>query len=161
MPFVSALDAGSNEALFQLEQRMAEHYANPQYHAQWIRNANTAWHPNAHGAELAASARIPDGATLLAVGCGDTGGALQLLEHVTDVRYHGIDITIPGDPGPSLRDARASAIQLPFAAPSFDVLTSVFTIEHPSLPHRFLDQCWQVLHHAAKLQVIAPECLHT
>jgi SAM-dependent methyltransferase len=160
MPFVSALDAGSNEALFQLEQRMAEYYANPQYHAQWIRNANTAWHPNAHGAQLAASARIPDGATLLEVGCGDTGGALQLLEHVPDVRYHGVDISIPADRERSLRVARASGIKLPFAARSFDVVISMFTIEHTIFPHRFLDECWRVLHHGGKLQVIAPDFLN-
>lgn len=159
MPFVSALDAGSNEALFQLEQRMMKYYGNPRYHAEWIRHGNTAWQPHAHGAQLAAAARIADGATLLEVGCGDTAGALQLLEHVPDVRYHGVDISIPAHRERSLRLARATGIKLPFAAGSFDVVISMFTIEHTIFPHRFIDECWRVLRAAGKLQVIAPDFL--
>lgn len=160
MPFVSALDAGSNEALFRLEQRMAQYYANPQYHEEWIRFANAAWQPLAHGAQLAAAERIPHGATLLEVGCGDTAGALQLLEHVPHVQYHGVDISIPAHRERSLRVARATGIKLPFATGSFDVVISMFTIEHTIFPHRFLDECWRVLRVGGKLEIIAPDFLH-
>ena len=160
MPFVSALDAGSNEALFRLEQRMAEYYGNPQYHTEWIRNANSAWQPAAHGAQLAAAARIRAGATLLEVGCGDTAGAMQLLEHVRDVRYHGVDISIPAHRDRTLRVARATGVKLPFASGSFDVVISMFTIEHTISPHRFLDECWRVLESGGKLHVIAPDFLN-
>jgi SAM-dependent methyltransferase len=160
MPFVSALDAGSNEALFRLEQRMSKFYANPQYHEVWIRDANTAWQPRAHGAQLAASKRIPQGAALLEVGCGDTAGALQLLEHVPQVRYHGVDISIPAHRERTLRLARATGVKLPFAAGSFDVVISMFTIEHTIFPQRFLDECWRVLRSGGKLHVIAPDFLN-
>jgi SAM-dependent methyltransferase len=160
MPFVSALDAGSNEALFRLEQRMMQYYANPQYHGEWIRNANTAWQPEAHGAQLAAAARIPEGAALLEVGCGDTAGALQLLEQVPEIRYHGVDVSIPAHRERSLRVARASGAKLPFASASFDVVISMFTIEHTIFPHRFLDECWRVLRSGGKLHVIAPDFLN-
>jgi SAM-dependent methyltransferase len=159
MPFVSALDAGSNEALFELEQRMMRYYSNPQYHEEWIRNANTAWQPLAHGAQLAAARRIPEAAVLLEVGCGDTAGALQLLEHVPSVSYHGVDVSIPRHRERSLRLARATGIKLPFATSSFDVVISMFTIEHMIFPHRFLDECWRVLASGGKLQVIAPDFL--
>ncbi len=160
MPFVSALDAGSNEALFELEQRMMQYYANPQYHEEWIRHANTAWQPHTHGAQLAATQRIPDQAVLLEVGCGDTAGALQLLEHVPSVRYHGVDVSIPAHRERSLRLARASGIRLPFATASFDVVISMFTIEHTIFPHRFLDECWRVLRSGGKLHIIAPDFLN-
>ncbi len=160
MPFVSALDPASNEALFRLEQRMMRYYGNPLYHDEWIRFANTAWRPEAHAAQLAAVARIPAGATLLEVGCGDTAGAVELLERVPDASYHGVDISIPANHQRDLRLARASGIRLPFASESFDVVISMFTIEHTIFPHRFLDECWRVLRPLGKLLIIAPDFLH-
>jgi SAM-dependent methyltransferase len=160
MPYLSALDPRSELPLLELERRMLRYYANPLYHEQWIRHANAAWRPEAHGAQLAAVARIPIGARLLEVGCGDTAAAAELLQRVPDLRYHGVDISIPAHRTRTLRLARASGAALPFAAAAFDVVLSMFTIEHATSPHRFLDECWRVLRGGGSLLIIAPDFLN-
>lgn len=160
MPYVSALDPNAEPPLLELERRMLTYYANPAYHEEWIRYANAGWRPDAHGAQLAAVARIPRGARLLEVGCGDTAAALELLQRIPDLGYYGVDITIPAHRTRALRLARASGAVLPFATASFDVVISMFTIEHATSPHRFLDECWRVLRGGGTLLIIAPDFLN-
>lgn len=160
MPYVSALDPTAYPVLRDLELRMRRYYANPRYHAEWIRHANAAWHVAGHGAQLAAAARIPADATLLEVGCGDAASARELLDRVPGLRYHAVDLTIPAHHDPGLVLACASAGALPFADASFDVVVSMFMIEHTVFPHRALDECWRVLRARGRLLIIAPDFLN-
>ena len=160
MAFLSALDPAAWPVLHELEQHMRRFYAQPQYHAEWIRHANAAWHTAGHDAQLAAVSRINAHARLLEVGCGDTAAAAELLDRVPGLRYHGVDITIPAHRDPNLGLARATGIALPFADASFDVVLSMFTIEHTVFPHRFLDECWRVLRDGGQLCIIAPDFLN-
>jgi SAM-dependent methyltransferase len=97
---------------------------------------------------------------LLEVGCGDTAAARELLERQPGLHYHGVDITLPAHRDPSLALACASADALPFAAASFDVVVSMFMIEHTVFPHRTLDECWRVLRPGGQLLIVAPDFLN-
>jgi SAM-dependent methyltransferase len=160
MPFVSALDPRAQPALHRLERQMRHYYDNPAYHEHWIRHANAGWRPDAHGAQLAAVARIPAGAQLLEIGCGDTAAATELLQRVPDVGYHGVDISIPSIRSRQLRLARASGTAVPFPDQVFDVVISMFTIEHTIRPDHFLDEAWRVLKPGGRFLLIAPDFLN-
>ncbi|HEY0672013.1 MAG TPA: class I SAM-dependent methyltransferase [Longimicrobiales bacterium] len=157
MTFVSALNPAAAPTLDALGRRMRAYYANPAYHAEWVRHANARWQPASHGAQIAMAARIPAGAVLLEVGCGDTAAVTELMRRVPRLSYYGVDITLPGFGNRSLRLARASALQLPFAHASFDTVVSMFTIEHSVYPQHFLAESWRVLRTGGELHIIAPD----
>lgn len=159
MPFVSALDPQAEPALRNLEQRMLRYYKNPAYHTEWIRHANAGWNAEAHGAQLAAVSRIEPGSALLEIGCGDTAAAAELLRRIPDLRYFGVDVSIPATRDLRLRLARSSGTALPFPNETFDVAISMFTIEHTTRPDLFLDEAWRVLKSKGHLILIAPDFL--
>ncbi|HET9439778.1 MAG TPA: class I SAM-dependent methyltransferase, partial [Longimicrobiales bacterium] len=113
-----------------------------------------------HGAQIAMAARIPAGAVLLEVGCGDTAAATELMQRVPGLSYYGVEITLPGFRNRSLRLARASALQLPIANASYDTVVSMFTIEHSTHPPRFLAESWRVLRTGGELHIVAPDFVH-
>jgi SAM-dependent methyltransferase len=160
MPFVSALDPSAAPQLRKLELQMLLYYQNPEYHVDWIRHANAGWRAGAHDGQLAAVERIPAGARLLEVGCGDTAAAAELLRRIPQLDYHGVDISIPVTRQPGLRLARAGGGALPFPAEQFDVVISMFTIEHTIHPDVFLDEAWRVLAPGGRLIIIAPDFLN-
>ena len=160
MPFVSALDPAAAPHLRQLELKMLLYYQNPAYHEDWIRHANAGWRAGGHDAQLAAAARIPAGARLLEVGCGDTAAASELLQRVPNLDYYGVDISIPDIRRPDLRLARATGGALPFPSARFDTVISMFTIEHTIHPNIFLDEAWRVLAAGGRLIIIAPDFLN-
>ncbi len=160
MSFLSALNPNARDAIRALEQRMRRFYANPDYHAEWIRGANAHWQPGTHDAQLALTTRIPAAAQLLEIGCGDTSAGSEFHQRVRELRYFGVDITIPPERNRALRAAAASGLALPFSAESFEIVVSMFTIEHTLFPQQFLDEAWRVLRHGGKLCIIAPDFLH-
>jgi SAM-dependent methyltransferase len=160
MPFVSALDPSAAPQLRHLEQQMLRYYTNPAYHEDWIVHANAGWRPGAHDAQLAAAARIPAGASLLEVGCGDTAAASELLQRIPNLYYYGVDISIPSTRRSELLLARAGGGALPFSRDAFDAVISMFTIEHTTRPDTFLEEAWRVLRPRGRLIIIAPDFLN-
>jgi SAM-dependent methyltransferase len=160
MSFVSSLDPQAHSAIRDLERRMRRFYANPAYHGEWIRGANAHWNVGAHDAQLALAGRISAGAQILEVGCGDGSGAHELLRRVDRLTYFGVDITVPRERAADLHVAAASGLALPFADHSFDVVLSMFTIEHTLFPQLLLDEAWRVLRPAGSLYIIAPDFLN-
>jgi ubiquinone/menaquinone biosynthesis C-methylase UbiE len=160
MRFVSALDPSKHPQLHELEQRMRRFYANPAYHNEWIRGANSHWQAGAHDAQLALAQRIPAGARILEIGCGDASGAHELLQRLPVREYCGVDITIPRVLAGQLKLAAASGLALPFPAEHFDVVLSMFTIEHTLFPNTLLDEAWRVLRAGGTLLLIAPDFLN-
>lgn len=160
MPFVAATDPNAAPVLRQLELRMLAYYQNAQYHDDWIRHANAGWREGAHDAQLAAASRIKPGSRLLEVGCGDTAAAAELFKRIPNLAYHGIDISLPAIHRRGLRLARAGGSGLPFRNAIFDVVISMFTIEHTTRPDHFLDEAWRVLRPGGQLLLIAPDFLN-
>jgi SAM-dependent methyltransferase len=154
----SSLDPAQSEILTRLQHRMADYYRNGAYHREWIKGINAGWQPGSHAVQIAMCGFIPAGALVLEAGCGDGAAASEIHRHTSRIRYVGVDLT------PELWSASGddifiagSATTLPFKPASFDVVLSMFVIEHLLFPAQFLDDAWALLRPGGKLLVVAPD----
>ncbi|MGJ5673014.1 MAG: class I SAM-dependent methyltransferase [Nostochopsis sp.] len=157
-PYLSSIGPANRDALIQLQQRMSDYYITSPYHSNWIKGSNVYWEKGTHDAQLAMCQLIPDGVSVLEVGCGDGSAAKEISDHVRDVKYTGVDLS------PEMWEGRqdfnfivASAEKLPFPSASFDVVLSMFVIEHLVFPSNFLDEAWRVLKPGGSFITIAPD----
>ena len=99
---------------------------------------------------------LPDGAKVLDVGCG-TGGLLELMEGSNSgIWTCGIDL---GHPPFYLAKGvllRGSAIQLPFANDSFDIVTCAHVIEHLYKPDACLHELIRVCRPGGSIYIETP-----
>jgi ubiquinone/menaquinone biosynthesis C-methylase UbiE len=153
--YLSALDERNTPLLRDLEQRMTTYYQTTPYHAEWIEGINSHWTAATHPAQLAMVRHIPAATTLLEVGCGDGAAKVELERHVRGVRYTGIDLNEAAW-RERTRFVAGRANALPFADASFDVVLSMYVVEHLVFPHRYLDEAWRVLKAGGTLLTIAP-----
>src|SRR5262245_44481530 len=89
--YLSKTNPANNDVLQNLYVRIVRYYLDRQYHDEWIKGANSNWEISQHDAQLEMCRRIPSGACVLEVGCGDGDCAMEILKRVPDVRYIGID----------------------------------------------------------------------
>ena len=157
--YLSSLDGHNQGTLERFEQRMARYYLNGAYHREWIKGINANWQPSSHGAQIAMCRLIPEGATVLEAGCGDGSAAPEILARTRSVRYVGIDLNPALWSGPTgeSRFVGASATELPFRMSTFDVVLSMFVIEHVVFPSRLLDEAWGLLRQGGRLIIVAPD----
>ncbi|MBI2898186.1 MAG: class I SAM-dependent methyltransferase [Deltaproteobacteria bacterium] len=104
---------------------------------------------------------VPAGARVLDVGCGGGQTVLEALSRRPDLRVTGLDLAWgqverarrrAGSAG--ARFVRGSALDLPFASGSFDVVVSVASIKHWPDPRRGLAECVRVLGPSGRLLVV-------
>jgi SAM-dependent methyltransferase len=157
--YCSALDAANRGLLQELETRMRRYYRTTPYHTTWIRGINARWCEPAHRAQLRMCSYIPEGCRLLEVGCGDGAAQCEIGRRTTGVRYTGVDLNPALWPGRKQFIA-AGATALPFRRGSFEVVLSMFVLEHIVFPHDFLDEAWRVLGPGGRLILIGPDFIH-
>jgi SAM-dependent methyltransferase len=142
--------------LRRLQKEMREYYRNGVYHHEWVRGINAGWAVGSHDAQLRMCDLIPPSSRILEVGCGD-GTARRLIEARTNpAGYVGVDL----NPNLWAHDkvfVAASAEQLPFLPGYFDVVLSMFVVEHLIFPADFLDETWRVLRPGGRLLIVAPD----
>ncbi|QSJ15283.1 class I SAM-dependent methyltransferase [Nostoc sp. UHCC 0702] len=156
--YLSSIDPANRNALIQFQHRMSEYYLTSPYHSNWIKGLNVRWQNGVHDAQLSMCKLIPDGATVLEVGCGDGSAAQEISTRVKEVLYTGVDLSAQMWEGrQDFNFMVARAEQLPFSSASFDVVLSMFVIEHLVFPSSFLDEAWRVLKPGGKLITIAPD----
>ena len=158
--YLSSLDERNHATLQRLEQRMKRYYLSGAYHREWIKGINANWQPSSHGAQIAMCRLIPEGAVVLEVGCGDGSAAQEILARTRRVRRDvGIDLNpdLWGGPMEEPQFVGASATEPPFRTGAFDVVLSMFVIEHVVFPSRLLDEAWRLLRHGGRLIVVAPD----
>jgi SAM-dependent methyltransferase len=61
--------------------------------------------------------------------------------------------------GKPQRFVAASATELPFARGSFEVVLTMYVIEHVVFPAQFLDEAWRVLRPGGRLLIVSPDFL--
>jgi SAM-dependent methyltransferase len=165
MAFLSAVDPSSRIILESLEGRLADYYAKPAYHDEWIKGLNASWCEESHRAQVAMCDLIAPNSSVLEVGCGDGAAALEILQRTRGANYTGIDLNAHAwrdrfggsASGSRRRFEIGSATRLPFEATTFDVVLSMFVLEHLVFPHEFLSGAWRVLRPNGRLIVIAPD----
>ncbi len=157
-PYLSSIDPANRDALIQFQHRMSEYYLTSPYHSNWIKGLNVHWQNGAHDAQLSMCKLIPDGASVLEVGCGDGSAAQEISTRVKEVQYTGVDLS--ADMWEGRQDFNfivSQAEKLPFSSGSFDVVLSMFVIEHLVFPSNFLDEAWRVLKPGGSFITIAPD----
>lgn len=153
--YLSALASKNHAALQQLEQRMTTFYQSTPYHTEWIEGQNINWSTPSHPAQMAMVEFIPPHSYLLEVGCGDGKSKAELEQRIAGVQYVGIDLN-PAVWGKGKRFVAGRANHIPFAAATFDVIVSMYVIEHLVFPHLYLQEAWRVLKPGGTLLTIAP-----
>lgn len=153
--YLSALDPKNHAALQSLEARMTTYYQTTPYHTEWIEGENTNWSLRSHPAQMAMANLIPYHSRLLEVGCGDGKTKLELEAHVAGVQYTGIDLN-PAVWENKMRFVAGRANDIPFANGTYDVILSMYVVEHLVFPHRYFDEAWRVLKPGGSLFTIAP-----
>lgn len=156
--YVSSLDQREAEPLRRLEERMRAYYRNGAYHGEWIKGHNVSWRPGSHDAQIALCQRVPTNSVVLEVGCGDGGAGAEIVARVPGVRYVGIDLNPKlGKETRGLPFVSGSGAALPFRPASFDVVVSMFVIEHVVFPARFLESAWAILRPHGRVLIVAPD----
>jgi SAM-dependent methyltransferase len=136
--YVSAT-SGSND-LRTLQAEMSRYYSNEVYHKDWADGFNKEWGER-HAPQRIAASLIPEGSTVLEVGCGAGDAGHELSRRIPNLRYIGVDLNWrlwPNREG----FVSASATSLPFCAGAVDIVISMNVVEHLCYPQLFLDQAW-------------------
>ncbi|MCL4247150.1 MAG: methyltransferase domain-containing protein [Anaerolineae bacterium] len=154
----TSISGENRELLLKLQQRMRIYYSSQQYHDTWISGHNVNWTEGTHDAQIAVCQRIPAQADVLEVGCGKGEAAHEIERLVGSINYVGLDLN------PSLggrnKYVSASAEAVPFRDASFDVVASMFVIEHLVFPAEFLRESWRLLRDKGQLLIVAPDFSH-
>lgn len=156
--FLSSERIVDHDALIRLQKRMAMYYGQSSYHGEFIKGINANWQEQIHPVQFQLCERIPAGARVLEIGCGDGSARQELIARVPNVRYVGIDLVAELWSGRSGFVA-SSADQLPFRSSLFDTVVAMYVIEHLVYPARFLDEAWRVLSPGGRILLIAPDFL--
>ncbi len=159
--WVSALQPECSEQLESLQRSLNDYYANqPTYfdaidftRDNWIAEDSYRWIREAiKGAEQ-----------ILEIGCGRA----NVLRHVPllEERYSGVDLSAElmrenaaRHPGAAFSIPRASN-ELRFEKGEFDLVYSIFVLEHCVFPHKALDEWVRVLGKGGRLLILCPEVL--
>jgi len=158
MTYLSSQRPENEPELRKLKQRMTEYYTTTPYHDEWVHGINADWTPGEHDAQLQMCERIPPGSDVLEVGCGDGRGASEIADRTRGISYTGIDLNPDAWPDDTPHTfVEGSADDLSFDDASFDVVLSMFVIEHLVYPARYLDEAWRVLRSGGELITIAPD----
>jgi SAM-dependent methyltransferase len=157
--YCCASDSRNLADLRQLERRMRYYYTSRPYHTSYIRGINAQWSEAAHPAQIRMCSYIAPGNRVLEVGCGDGSGEREISSRISGAKYIGLDLN------PSLWGGRSNFVAgvgtaLPFDTGAFEIVVSMFVLEHIVFPHIFLDEMWRVLAPGGRILLIAPDFLH-
>jgi SAM-dependent methyltransferase len=148
-----------NEAkLRSVQLRMREYYAGSPYPA-YVHTM--LWEAEANPVRDKICQCIPVCSRILEVGNGDGSSIQTLMAHTKCSCYFGCDLSLDrwlGKLHPrGTNFSIASADKLPFFRGSFDIVLSIFVIEHLVFPAYFLDEAWSALRPGGRLLLIAPD----
>ncbi len=161
---VSALDPEAQDALIELNKRLAGFY-NAQEAKSYFDRAesdNESWDGKPYH-EAIRSAMKP-GMEVLELGCG-SGHAVSNIQD-REVKYTGVDWS-QGQVernrqryGEAARFIDASLYEVPLPDGTFDLVFSTYVLEHLVWPHRFLDEALRLTKPGGQLIILCPEFRH-
>jgi SAM-dependent methyltransferase len=161
--WVESIDPNNGLKLKTLENQLADFYSsNPDYYANIDFTSNN-WVDKTEIGYQEILNILATGKTICEVGCGSA----NILKHHTHFEslYSGCDFSeqLMLKNKQLYPSANFKAIKepnlLPFPDGSFDLVFSVFVIEHSTNPARFLDECSRLLKPSGKLIILCPDFL--
>jgi len=161
LDWISSTDPKNIPALYPLQKRMTEFYAQSAHYYADIDFTASAWRSDPTYLDIAR--RITHAHSILEVGCGSA----NILRMYPDLgpKYHGCDFSteLLARNGRNFPDADFRPIsdpaQFPFPDNSFDAIFSVFVLEHVVFPAKFLDECLRILHKGGHFILRCPDFL--
>lgn len=156
--YISSIESSNQDSLIKFQQRMTNYYISSPYHDSYIKGINAKWQEGVHNPQIQMCSMIPANSSILEVGCGDGSCAREIISLVENCSYTGVDLD--ENMWKSRTDFNfiaATADNLPFSINSFDVVLSMFVIEHLVFPSRFIDEAWRVLKPGGLFITIAPD----
>lgn len=161
--WVSALNENNFVKLQKLQEDLINFYEqNDKYYSEIDFTANY-WKDANQLLYKDISAEILKSRNVLEVGCGSAN--CLLTDKINKSSYTGIDFSEILINNNKEKFPEASFVYLknpylfPFANERFDLVFSVFVIEHTVFPNKFLDECNRVLKKNGKLIILAPDFL--
>lgn len=160
----SALDEGAMDDIRELEERLIAFYRQGADSGFFSRaeDANVRWVAESpHGALRDA---VQEDMRILDLGCGSAHADRHLRS--TGATYFGVDVSEPqlrinAKVGVgSDRLSVASLYALPFHDASFDLVFSLYTLEHLTRPHVFLHEAVRVTKPGGRLVIVCPRYRH-
>jgi len=161
--WISSIDPARQELIHTLEKKLAAFYAgNPDYYGEINFTAEN-WVDKKERGYQQILAYTNSSNRICEVGCGSA----NILKHfpVLQQKYRGCDFSeslitqnrqkYPG----ALFDVIREPNQLPYPDREFDLLFSVFVLEHSTRPARLLDECERVLQPGGRLVILCPDFL--
>lgn len=155
--FVSACDPKNGSRLKNLEEKMVGYYQSDPYPA-WVHQVNDVWQSGVHEAQLKMCELIPNNAKLFEIGCGHGAGGRELRNRKPGISYLGMDIHSRRPVSDQYICGKADKI--PICNEAFDVVVSMFVLEHLIYPNLFLEEAWRILRPGGRFIIIAPDFTH-
>jgi len=161
--WVSSIDASNKEKLEALSNRMRNFYAtNSSYYAD-IADSESLWIDENYFPLQEILNNTQKASNILEIGCGQS----PILKFYPDLKskYTGIDFSnyIISDNKKRFPEAEFYQILDPYnyslVSGSFDLVFSIFVIEHTVFPQKFLEECIRLLKPNGRLIILAPSYL--
>lgn len=161
--WVSSVDERNAQKIAQLEERLKDFYSkNADYYGSIDFTSDNWINPKEIGYQQILTA-VRGASSICEVGCGSA----NMLSHFPEFQqvYTGCDFSEPLLMRNRDRFTKASFSRilvpnvLPFPANTFDLVFSVFVIEHSTNPTKFLSECLRVLKDSGTLIILCPDFL--
>ncbi|PZX57800.1 methyltransferase family protein [Algoriphagus ratkowskyi] len=161
--WVSSIEPKNSKKLNELSQKMGDYYTNNTVYYDDISNGEFRWKDESFlpCQKIVELAKVSP--KILEIGCGESP-ILKIFPELIP-KYSGIDFSpnIIANNQRKYQEADFSVINDPYSYPykdeQFDLIFSVFVIEHTVFPQKFLDECIRMLKPGGKIIVLAPNYL--
>lgn len=154
--YLNSILPGNRAALEELQDKMVSYYTRLPY-PDYAQEPNFHKQKDIQDIQRKMLRYIPSGARLLEVGCAWGTAAREIVTHRDARLYVGVNLIYPEPHENRPPFLIATAHALPFRSNVWDVVLSLFTIEHLVLPASFLDEAWRTLKPGGCLLIVAPD----
>lgn len=158
--WISSLDPNNSEKLDSLAEKMLKFYSTNLTYYSKIAESEDYWIEESQIIHKNLIEQVKMSSKILEVGCGESS-ILKFNNNFSE-KYTGIDFSqeIIDRNKRRFPKANFSSINNPlkynFDSKSFDLVLSVFVIEHTVYPHKFLDECMRLVTDNGKVAILAP-----
>lgn len=158
--WISALEPNNKEKLDSLAEKMSKFYSSNLSYYSKIAESEDYWIEESQIIHKNIIDQVEISSRTLEIGCGESS-ILKYNKKFSE-KYTGIDFSQEILDRNRIRFPKAnfSVIENPvkynFESKSFDLILSVFVIEHTVYPHKFLDECMRLVTDNGKVVILAP-----
>lgn len=161
--WISSIDLKNKQKLVELSNKMSAYYTNNEVYYRDISDSEFLWTDENYLPHRKILERAYSSDKILEIGCGESA-ILKFNPELTP-KYSGIDFSPKIIANNQIRfpEADFKSIENPiaynFPDAHFDLIFSVFVLEHTVFPKKFLDECLRMLKPGGEIIILAPSYL--